>query len=156
MNRMIQITLTIVSVILSAVCVTVSASSTVPFRAVFAGSAEFTGPSTGRYDGTGVSTRGGSSVVGGDIDVTGAPSCANGFTAHHQDVLTAANGDQIYLLIIEDACPVAPNVFHCVGTYSVTGGTGRFAGASGEGVFDGLVDFGSRQFTATYTGQISK
>jgi hypothetical protein len=153
---MIQITLTVVSVILSDVCLTVSASSTVPFRAVFAGSAEFTGPSSGRYDGSGVSTRGGNSVVGGDIAVTGAPSCAGGFTALHQDVLTAANGDQIYLLVIEDACPVATNVFHCVGTYSVTGGTGRFSGASGDGVFDGLVDFGAKQFTASYTGRISQ
>jgi hypothetical protein len=40
----------------------------------------------------------------------------------------------------------------------VTGGTGRFAGATGSGSFDGHVSFnpnGSGSFQATYFGQIS-
>ena len=91
----------------------------------------------------------------GDIQVTGPSSCG-GFTAQHSDTITAANGDQLYVQVVEDACPVAPNAFHCVGTYSITGGTGRFANATGNGVFDGLVDFNEGKFQATYSGQISK
>jgi hypothetical protein len=58
----------------------------------------------------------------------------------------------------EVACAEGPGVFHCVGTYVVTGGTGRFAGATGSGTFDGHVTFnpdGSGTFQATYAGNVS-
>lgn len=58
-----------------------------------------------------------------------------------QFVLTAANGDQMYgkyqgALGSTPASPV-PQIS---GTFEVTGGNGRFAGATGSGVIDGYED----------------
>jgi len=136
----------------------VFAASMSPFEAAFSGTAGFTGPTTGVYDGSGVSTKLGKATVHGEIQVIGAPACAGGFTATHSDVITAANGEKLYLTVFEDACPVAPDSFkfHCIGTYNIIGGTGRYAEASGMGTFDGVVDFGQGQFQASYLGLISK
>jgi hypothetical protein len=157
MKRMFLNTLATVFVLLAVVPAPDSAAAQVqvPFYIGIAGTAGFTGPGTGAYDGTGSGTHLGNSKVHGDIQVTVAPNGCGGFTAQHSDTITAANGDQLYLQIIEDACPVATGSFHCTGTYSVTGGTGRFANATGNGVFDGLVDFTQGRFQATYSGQIS-
>jgi hypothetical protein len=105
----------------------------VPFTATFSGTAGFTGPASGRYDGTGTATQLGAATVHGDINVIGTPACG-GFTAQHNDVLTAANGDQIHLQVTEDACPTAQQMkYNCAGTYIVVGGTGRFKNATGQG-----------------------
>ena len=157
MKRMFLNTLATVFVLLAVVPAPNSAAAQVqvPFYQAIAGSAGFTGPGTGQYDGSGAGTHLGQSVVHGDILVTVMPNGCGGFTAQHSDTITAANGDQLYLQVIEDACPVAPGSFHCLGTYTVTGGTGRFANATGNGVFDGLVDFTQGKFQATYSGRIS-
>jgi len=157
MKRMFLNTLATVFVLLAVVPAPNSAAAQVqvPFYQAIAGSAGFTGPGTGQYDGSGVGTHLGRSRVHGDILVTVMPNYCGGFTAQHSDTITAANGDQLFMQVIEDACPVAPGSFHCRGTYSVTGGTGHFANATGNGVFDGLVDFTKGQFQATYSGQIS-
>jgi hypothetical protein len=149
MKRMFLNTLATVPAVfalLTVIAAPVSAQQ-VPFYAAYAGTAGFTVfPTSGKYDGLGAGMHLGMSRVHGDISVLPtAPSCppgvSGGFTAQHSDTLTAANGDTLKLKINEDACPVAPNVFHCIGTYSVTGGTGRFARATGAGVFVGDVNF---------------
>ena len=54
--------------------------------------------------------------------------------------LTAANGDTLTLTVssigIED---LATGIIRVVGRYSVTGGTGRFAGATGSGEVTGTL-----------------
>jgi hypothetical protein len=49
------------------------------------------------------------------------------------DTLTAANGDQVSLTFTGQVCATGPNSGQDTLTYTITGGTGRFAGASGTG-----------------------
>jgi len=46
-------------------------------------------------------------------------------------------------------------IYHGVGTYVVTGGTGRFARATGSGVFDGTGNFNTGTIICALTGTIS-
>jgi hypothetical protein len=57
-------------------------------------------------------------------------------------ILTAANGDVLYLEISGAVLPTDhPNYdFEFKDPFHFTGGTGRFAGASGEGMTDSFVD----------------
>jgi hypothetical protein len=99
----------------------------------------------------------------GAIAVTGPASSSvcgsrGGFGAQHADTLTGGDGSRIFLCVVENACLEGISAYHCIGTYTVTGGTGRFAGATGSGGFDGHVSFnpdGSGSFQATYLGQLN-
>jgi hypothetical protein len=99
----------------------------------------------------------------GAIAVTGPASSsvcggAGGFAAQHADTLTSADGSRLFLRVLENACQEGPGAYHCIGSYTVTGATGRFAGATGGGGFDGHVSFnpdGSGSFKAAYIGQLS-
>ena len=54
------------------------------------------------------------------------------------------------------ACPTGPLVFHGTGHWVVTGGTGRFSGATGQGTDAGTGDFTQGgEFTLQLTGTIS-
>ncbi|MGH8068149.1 MAG: hypothetical protein ACRERE_23535 [Candidatus Entotheonellia bacterium] len=55
---------------------------------------------------------------------------------------TAANGDQLWA-DIEGASPIPISSTTRVGTYTFTGGTGRFSDASGEADFVGVTTFDS-------------
>ena len=57
-------------------------------------------------------------------------------------VLTAANGDTIFTTIVGQGEPVAgtPNLNSIVEVNTITGGTGRFAGAQGSFTVERLVD----------------
>ena len=58
--------------------------------------------------------------------------------------LTAANGDEVYFEYSGSApLPVigVPSTVHVVCTYTITGGTGRFDGATGSGTGDAYVEF---------------
>ena len=43
-----------------------------------------------------------------------------------------------------------------IGTYTVTGGTGAFANATGSGIFEAQSDVCANTSSGTYTGTISK
>jgi hypothetical protein len=45
-------------------------------------------------------------------------------------------------------------VYQGVGTYAVTGGTGKFAGATGQGTFTGTGDFINGTSACTFDGTI--
>ena len=61
------------------------------------------------------------------VDLTGAGTAE----------LTAANGDKLTTNLAGVATPQdTPGVFFIVETFTVTGGTGRFAGATGEFVVE--------------------
>jgi hypothetical protein len=55
---------------------------------------------------------------------------------------TAANGDKIVMSFHLLALPTATG-FAVTGVWEITGGTGRFAGASGAGTYAGAADFTS-------------
>jgi hypothetical protein len=101
---------------------------------------------TGNYEHLGKTT------VLGKASMTGASECG-GFTATEQETFTAANGDQIFATAIDVACPTSnPNVIHVTASSTITGGTGRFAHASGS--FTTQVSATAASPTAT-TGTIS-
>ena len=68
------------------------------------------------------------------------PSCG---TAAGHTALTAANGDQIFSDFEDDFCFDANNVAAYSGTYTVTGGTGRFSDVTGNGTISGTDDCSS-------------
>jgi hypothetical protein len=54
---------------------------------------------------------------------------------------TAANGDDVLVTFVFVAIPSGPGTYDIQGIWQVTGGTGRFDGASGSGTYTGLVAF---------------
>lgn len=75
--------------------------------------------------------------------------------------LIGANGDTITVRLSGTACPTSVfGLSVLTGTYTVTGGTGRFAGANGGGTLFGLSPIDTSCFcrattTLTFTGQVS-
>ena len=149
-----------------------AAALTVPQAA----SAETQAPFKARYTGTFTPTDTGFSVVGaGHATLLGRttnegtvimqpqanPACATtGFVVTNDEVLTAADGSRITLSILDMPCPVTgePGIYDGVSTYHITGGTGRFVNASGEGRFDGRGDFTDPNhltFVYTFLGSIT-
>ena len=127
-----------------------------PFSGTYRGTVGFTSPTTGAYQGSGTASHLGNSTIVGTVQAVGpASSCSDGFAARHMITLTAANGDQLFLVVTDDSCQVAPGVYEGTGTYEITGGTGRFAGATGSGTFDGRGDFNTGTFLQTFEGTIS-
>jgi hypothetical protein len=139
-----------------------SAATHVPFKAVYSGT--FIPTDTGfNVSGAGHATKLGSSTNQGTVVMLSQPneSCpTTGFVVTNDETLIAANGDQVTLTILDKRCPVAgePGIYDGVSTYHITGGSGRFADATGEGTFDGRGDFNfpnNLTFTYTFDGTIS-
>ena len=73
--------------------------------------------------------------------------------------ITAANGDQLNWELAGTAIPNADGDFQLVGEYTITGGTGRFIGATGGGTYAGTAGpAGAPEGTNDWvmTGTISK
>ena len=64
--------------------------------------------------------------------------------------LTAANGDTIRLSFHFLAIPTSAITFSVVGEWEIVDGTGRYEGATGEGLYSGVVTFNS---PTTATGE---
>lgn len=67
--------------------------------------------------------------------------------------IVAANGDALSFTTTVTGCSDGTNVTEPAGTYTVTGGTGRFAGASGEGEVSSVVLGGS--INTVWTGTVT-
>ncbi len=137
---------------------TASASQNLPFRLGDEGTITFTSLSTAATAGTGNATHLGRISSAGTLTVVGQPSCIGnelGFAAEMQDTFTRGNGDKLMTAITMQLCPIAPGIYHGVGTYVVTGGTGRFANSTGSGVFDGTANFITGTIICALTGTIS-
>lgn len=149
----------------------VSAAEMVPHKANAAGNFAF--PLNGyqlRLDGTGTATRLGKIRSSGDITFLGGPDSTTGCIPLHDDqTLTSIDtGEQITIEVMGEACPTtgasqpfATGVYQIVADFSITGGTGRFAGASGAGqavCYGGFGLGGGRPgiFSFTQVGSISR
>jgi hypothetical protein len=70
--------------------------------------------------------------------------------------LKAANGDTVYGTFTGNGTPTStPGVISVVETYIITGGTGRFAGATGAFVGQKVVNQITKTLTVSFTGSIS-
>jgi hypothetical protein len=72
--------------------------------------------------------------------------------------MTAADRDEIHETVSASVCSSAPNSFDATGTYTISGGTGRFAAASGAGTWSSKASFTrglSGTFTTVQAGSIS-
>jgi len=102
----------------------------------------------------------GKSMLVGTTSVTGTSNCG-GFVGRERDTITAANGDRIFVSGNGVSCPTSSNppTFQDTVTFTVTGGTGRFAQASGSGQVHTTIVItsptGDSTFTATITGTIT-
>ena len=107
---------------------------------------------TGYYDHLGFTTLRFPSTI------TGNAACG-GFTATEQDTYTGANGDSVFQTVHDTICPTStPGTFQLNGSFTVTGGTGRFIHASGSGAVSASVNFTSATsgtFAGTQTGTIT-
>ena len=122
-----------------------------PFAGVFTGNVAFT-PTGATYQGSGTANHLGATAIAGVVVPVGPASC-DGFAAQQTITLTAANGDELHIFVVDDSCFESEVQIHGVGTFEVTGGTGRFANATGAGTFDGLarLDLGTVNITLNGT-----
>lgn len=91
------------------------------------------------------------------LDPPGA-SCPDGPTGIpnvHTETLTAANGDELVIRMVNVGYPTGAFTFHGTGHWTVVGGTGRFAGVIGQGSNNGNADFATNRFQLTLTGTLA-
>ena len=69
--------------------------------------------------------------------------------------LTAANGDQIVGTYFGELVPLAPPLFSIDGPFTITGGTGRFTGATGGGDVSGVQNLATGDATISFVGTVS-
>jgi len=132
-----NVVLTVLSVasvaMLSAIAQSVHAQSGVPFKGVFEGTFEINPASLLlHFSGDGPASHLGNSAIVGDSQLVPAgPGCFE--IAIDAVTLGAANGDQLFLTNSGQDC--FDNMGRIVGdaTFTITGGTGHFDGASGTG-----------------------
>jgi hypothetical protein len=93
-----------------------------------------------------------SATIVTDLASNPAPGCHN---ETRKTTLTAANGDQITLDATGQNCATGPTTVTAVDAYVVTGGTGRFAGAIGNGTITAQIDLASRTALVTFGGLLS-
>ena len=67
---------------------------------------------------------------------------------------TAANGDTLTATVEGQATPASPGVLSIVEVYSITGGTGRFAGATGTFTLESIVNQATGVSSGTFSGAI--
>src|SRR5712692_1250317 len=75
------------------------------------------------------------------------PDSAGCFPDTSTGTITAANGDQVFIAATGTFCQSSPTTGTDAGPDTVTGGTGRFTGATGGGTFTATLTF-----NATFTG----
>jgi len=91
-------------------------------------------------------------LVRGPVEGCPVPGTTEAFTA----TLTAANGDTIVLEGTGHGCQTSPTTVSVVDTVQVTGGTGRFEGATGSITVRTAVDQAARSAVIHFDGVISR
>ncbi len=99
--------------------------------------------------GTGEATHLGRFTLTAEFTVTSPPPRASGTATW-----TAANGDEIFTTLVGVGVVTFP-VLAVVETHTITGGTGRFAGAAGTIIVDRSINLQTMISSASITGTIS-
>jgi hypothetical protein len=95
------------------------------------------GPDGATFEGGGPVTHMGKTTQTGILFLSSKPNADGRFPGHGSVTITAANGDQ---LTFDYQGLLDPVTGEGKGTFCFTGGTGRFANATGRGIFDALID----------------
>jgi hypothetical protein len=69
---------------------------------------------------------------------------------------TAANGDTLTATVDGQATPASPGVISIVEVYTITGGTGRFAGATGTFTLESIENQATGVSSGTFSGAIDR
>ena len=157
MKRMITIPVIVAVLSLVGAFPTVFAAHAVPFNGHMSGSGTATSQTSNVITATVYLEHLGKSNLVGTTTVTGQSTCG-GFVGVETDIITAANGDEVFLSGTGVSCPASPTIFQDTVTFSITGGTGRFADATGLGITQTTINLTSQTtstFTATISGTIS-
>src|SRR6267143_1235689 len=159
MKRLVLIPAVLAVMVLAAFPAVFATHST-PFNGSFSGSFALTSSGTkATITGSGVREHMGETSFAASSTITGpAASCEHGFTATEQETFTAANGDKVFTSSNDVLCPTSANTFQITGSWTITGGTGRFEDASGTGTFHALgvmTSSTSGTFSLTATGTIT-
>lgn len=147
------------AVILTAALAVLEAAQQVPFKGTLQGQDVDSACSTSQQQagcvvvvtttGTGIGTHLGQFSFT-QVNAVNANGTDSG-TAH----LIAANGDSIYTTFVGSGKPIEPNLFSITEAFTITGGTGRFAGAQGgftlERLASGVTFMTSGSFVGTIT-----
>lgn len=136
-----------------------AAAGEVPFKALMTGNAAFTSPTTVEFQNTGHATHLGRFVASGVAVLDSSTgSCPGGPNVPnvHTETLTAANGDELVIRMVNVACPTGPYTYRGTGQWTVLSGTGRFVNVTGQGTNEGHVDFASNMFEMALTGTLSR
>jgi len=126
----------------------------IPFTGTFSGTAFFMSDAKVIFQGSGEITHLGLSTNAGDLSLS-PPDSYGCIPNINIETLTAANGDQLVLVMEDIACPVEPGVFRGTGVWHVFSGTGRFAHAVGTGTVEGGANFNLAVFEITLAGEIA-
>ena len=85
----------------------------------------------------------------------GGDNLVPGTGSHGAAVITTANGDKIFGTFTFLGLPTPmPGLLAIAGGVTVTGGTGRFEGATGYGVYVGTGDVASREVKSEIDGTL--
>jgi len=138
-----------------------------PMHAAAADQVPFKASETGTFQLLGPCETGGIVV---DVTGTGYATQLGNYSAHYREclfpatgavtagsfTLTAANGDMVLGTYGGQAFPTDdPNVLTYEDPGVITGGTGRFAGASGSVTQSGLANLATGEYEGTLTGSVS-
>ncbi len=132
-----------------------AAGDPVPFKGSFGGDVTVT-PLAPPFLQVDVEAAGNATLLGQfALDVPHLVNAGNG-TAVGTYEFTAANGDKVYATFTGQATPTAtPGVLYIEETATITGGTGRFAGATGSFTVERLYDTVAGTTTGSFEGTIS-
>ncbi|MBA2415018.1 MAG: hypothetical protein H0V64_03840 [Geodermatophilaceae bacterium] len=125
------------------------AGSDLPFKAAFSATETVAGP-LHNLTGEGKATHLGRFTITASFDVTPPPVSSATGTA----TWTGANGDQLLTSTAGTAVIAFPTA-SITETHTITGGTGRFADASGTLIVERLLNLQSLASTATVTGRLT-
>ncbi len=131
-----------------------TATGAVPFTATWSGSATIRLPATFVFDGTGTSDPLGPIHAHGDATINGVGiGCLGNLVNTNLVTITAADGT-LDLTSKDVGCITGVGTFHGMGTWTVTGGTGRYAHAVGSGSLDGRVNIVAGTSTLVANGYL--
>ena len=76
-------------------------------------------------------------------------------TQHGERTLTAANGDEVHLTTVGTSAPSGPGLVSFTATFTIVGGTGRFANATGQGVAEGTANLITSKSSVALDGWVA-